>query len=128
MALTVTLLERITRGGVQTDKTQTLSGGAGASLSETIPAESADLEIIFTLDFSACVFFYIMCDRDLVVETNSASVPDDTLTLVANMPYIWHTDSLPPFLITADITSLFATLAAGADATLVIESLSDPTP
>ena len=128
MALTVTLLERITVGGITTDKTQAPSAGAGSSVSESIPDSSTDLNVGFNLDFSACKFFYINSDQDITVETNNGTTPDDTLTLLANVPYIWHVNSNHTFLIGTDITALFVTNASGSAALLTIEEIHDPTP
>ena len=128
MAFTVTLLERITVGGVTTDKTQAPSEGARSGISESIADSETDKEVGFTLDFSACKFFYINSDQDVLVETNSGSAADDTLTLLANVPYIWHVNSNHTFLIGTDITALFVTNASGSAALLTIEEIHDPTP
>lgn len=128
MSLTHTILERLTVGGQTTDKTQAKSAGGGTSLSESIPDSSTDLQVAFDLDVSTVKSFYMASDQDVTVETNSGSTPDDTINLVANVPYIWHDQSYHNFLLGTDVTDLFVTNSSGSAATLQVEALFDPTP
>ena len=105
------------------------TGGAQASVSESIPDSSTDLEVTFTLDVSAIQSIYIKSDEDLTLETNSGGSPTDTITLKAGVPYIWHAGSYHTNLLTADITAnIFLTNASGSAALLEIEVVTDPTP
>ena len=128
MAFSHTLYQQLSVSGRQIAKTTSKSGGASSSLSETIPDSSTDLEVAFSLDVSACVSFYMVSDQDLTIETNDGSSPDDTISLTAGVPYIWHSDSVDAFQLGTDVTSLFVTNASGSDALLQVEALTDPTP
>lgn len=127
MSESITYQERVTIGGVTTTHTRTKSAGSLKSISKAIPDSSTNLQVAYTLGFSACKFFKIVADQVLTVKTNSSSVPDATLVLVANEPYIWADGMLGAFLIADDITTLYVTNASGSAATLVIQSLEDPT-
>ena len=100
------------------------------SLDITVPGGSSPLHVIQTIDVSALKVLFMSCDRDLTVKSNSNSAPDATITLKADVPLWWDSESAyftNPFGST-DVTSLYLTLAAGADATLKMETLSDSTP
>lgn len=129
MAHTHTLLQQWSGAGRALSAENSYSATLEKNLDdEVIPAESTDLLINFTLDVDACKSFYILSDQDLTIETNDGASPDNTLELKANKPYIWNTDSYDTFQLTVDVTKLYATKAAGSDATLNIRALVDPTP
>lgn len=95
----------------------------------TIPDSTVDQEVVIALDVSAVSYFYIVSDQALTVETNDGSSPDDTLTLVANHPYLWTSDDYDTFLLdTADITALYLTNASGSTANVKIRAGQDATP
>lgn len=52
----------------------------------------------------------------------------DTLTLVANVPYQWTTDSYDTFLLDTDVTKFYVTNSSGVSANLQIKALQDATP
>ncbi len=105
------------------------SGGAQASVSESIANSATDELVNFALDVSTIKAIFIKSDQDITLETNSGSVPDDTLTLLAGVPYIWHTGSYFTNLLTTDITTnIFITNSSGSAALLEIEVVTDPTP
>lgn len=95
---------------------------------ETVPDSQTDYEITVTLDVSAVKAFYLVSDQDVTLETNSGSAADNTLSLVAGVPYVWTTDSYDSFLLDTDVTSIFITNASGATATIDMLALLDATP
>ena len=112
----------------QVSKTTTVSASQQIAIDEAIADSITDDDIIMSLDFSACVSFYIVSDQDVTVETNDGTTPDDTLALLADIPYIWHTGCYDTFLITADVTVLYITNASGSTANISIRALIDATP
>ncbi|OHB82795.1 MAG: hypothetical protein A2V98_25885 [Planctomycetes bacterium RBG_16_64_12] len=104
------------------------SGGSTPRLDESIPDESTDLLVNYALDVSAIQAIHIQSDQDITVKTNSSSVPDETLALVAGVAYVWTTDSYFANVLETDITKFYVTNASGAAANLVIEAVVDPTP
>lgn len=104
---------------------------AGVNLidGETVADNQTNFEINFDLDVSACKSFYLESDQDVLFETNSGGAPDDSISLLANKPYIWHTNSYDSFLLGTDITtSIFITNASGSIATIYCVALYDVTP
>lgn len=128
MEITYNVTEEMA-GGMTVRKRQAYSAAAHTQVLESVATGLTDKEIAFALDVSECVAFLLVSDQDVTFETNSGSAPDDTIALLANVPYIWYEDSYAPFLITADITTnVFITNASGATATVTIMALYDPTP
>lgn len=110
-------------------KTVTETGTGVVTIdNETVADSTTDGELAFTLDVSACVMFYIVSDQNVTVETNDGSSADNTLSLIANEPYFWHSSSLDSFLLDTDVTSIFVTNASGSTATIFAEAIYDATP
>lgn len=95
---------------------------------ETIADSSTDFQINVAIDVSAVKSFYLVSSQNVTVETNSGSSPADTLTLTANDPYVWTTDSLDTFQLGTDVTAFFVTNASGSSATLDLVAVVDATP
>lgn len=97
------------------------------NLSESIPGGSTNLEVTYAISFANLKTFLMWADRDMTVKTNSSSVPDDTFALQAGQPVHYHLNGQLPGVapITADITSLFVTLSAGAASVLHINATSN---
>lgn len=128
MAFTHTMTRGFSRAGESLSQSNSYTGGLEKNLSEVIPGGSTDLAIVYSLDVSACKSFYMQSTRDMTIETNSGSAADDTIALKANEPYMWAPNYSGAFELATDVTALYVTLAAGADDTLVIRALVDPTP
>lgn len=114
-------------GGRTIAATTSYTGDVVASLNVAIPTASDGLLVPFSMERGqGIVSMVIMSDQAMVVYTNAdAGGATDTITLLANVPYIWHTDWYDTCLITADITALYVDQASGSTATLQIEILSD---
>jgi len=67
MAFSHTLMQKIATAGNTILKSNAYSGGSQTSIDESIADSETDLEVAFTLD--------------------------DTIVLVAGVPYVWHTGS-----------------------------------
>jgi len=118
-------------GGSSLSSSNTYSGTLEKSISEDVATAETDLNILFTLDVSAVTFCYIHSTEDVTIETNAVDATGgDTLTMVAGVPYIWHTDSYDSFLLTTDIlvAGVFVTNASGSTATVSFEFITDATP
>lgn len=109
-----------------------IQAGAEHNLDELIPGGSTDLSVAFALVLAKLAALYIVADRAMAIETNSGSSPANTITLAANVPFVWNSN-MPAIRDTAgvaistNITALFVTLAAGADSILHLRALVDPT-
>lgn len=127
MAFTATIVENIIVAGASVNRSNNYSGGSLQAIDEAIAANLTDQLITFTLDYSAVVAFYLVCDAEITIHTNTTGGVD-TIVLVANEPYIWHTNSLDTLLIGTDITALYVdtTNDPSTVRNLVIRAVSDP--
>ncbi len=102
-------------------------GDISTSFSLSIPDSSTEYDCNFTLDLgNGLVSLFILSDQVITLKTNTYATPDDTLVLVANVPYVWHTGWYDTTLFaTVDILELNADNASGSAATLQIETLVD---
>lgn len=129
MSFTHTVSESIVAGGVNRTKSQTLTGGAEIKISEAVPIAASDLDIVASVTTAQIQSMFITCDQNVTVEINSGSSPTDTLTLVANVPYIWYKGGYDSVFLgnTTTVTNFFVTNASGVAATFEAYILYDPT-
>lgn len=107
------------------------TGEAEFSLEVTIAFGEIDLFVEASIDVSETKSMSMSCDFDLTVKTNSSSDPDDTIELVANVPYVFNTDLVNYYAnaLTTDVTAFYLTNIYGEpEATFKLEVLTDPTP
>lgn len=128
MAIVSNLVVALTRGATEIRVVSTLSNEKAHDVDVTVPADSGDLEINWTLDISQAELIFMLSDQDLTLETNNATSPVDTITLKAGIPYFWIKDGGIDQPLTADVTKLYATRGSGDDANLKIRALADATP
>ena len=129
MAATHTITELVqTDGRLITKSTVHSSGGVAAINGEEVADSETDYEIAIAIDVSAVKSLYLVSDQDVTFETNDGSAPDNSISLKAGVPYVWHEDSYHVFLLTVDVTSIFITNASGAVATIDLEVVQDATP
>lgn len=124
---TFALTEKLVVGDTTISKTTEQTATARVSIEESIPDAAANEPIAFTLDVSQLKSIYIVSDQDVLLETNDGTTPDDSISLLAGVPYVWTDDSYHACLLTADVTGLFITNASGNAAAITIEALYDPT-
>lgn len=128
MAFTHTLKFGWGTGARSLEDNPTFSGDGQESLQIAIADSVTDQLASIAIDVSAIQAIYMVSDQDLTVETNSASVPDETLNLLANKPYVWYTGSLFTNLLATDITALYLSNSSGSAATFELEVVVDATP
>lgn len=123
----MSIKEMVTSGERVLTLTQELSGSQRISLEESIADAVTNGQINVALDVSKIIAICINSTKDVTFETNSGGSPDDTISLKANVPYIWHNQSYHTLLLGTDVTAVFITNASGAAATVTIEALVDAT-
>ena len=128
MAFSHTVSKSVAAGGTTVSSSNVYSAAEEVRLAEAIPDESTDLQINIAIDVSEIASVFILASVDMTLETNSGADPDDTISLVAGVPYCWDTDSYDSCLLTEDIAALFLTNASGGAGTLRLECVYDPTP
>jgi len=112
----------------QSNKSYTADGdtevdtGAGG-----IAGNASDAVISIAIDVSQVKSIGILSDQALVLKTNSHGSPADTLTLVANRPYEWDTDSYNTLKFGTDVTSIHVDNPSPTAARLQISVCYDST-
>ncbi len=113
-----------TPGGT-VQKTNSYTGIQHAGFSDVIEASTTTVPN-FSVDVSEVTGLVIQCDRDVVLTFNDDGTPDATINLLADKPLVWNDDSyFTNPLGVVDITSFKYVLAAGDDATLLIDVIYD---
>lgn len=103
--------------------TNTYYGNQEVALEYEIPAVQTDRQVTVEFDVANIECLLLTCDKDITIKTNSSSVPDDELTLNANVPTAWRKDEIATCPFTADVETIYVTNAASAVATLILRVL-----
>lgn len=129
MAAQITIAHTVNGLGTPITDNNAYTSGMAGIIQETITAGASTTFNNFDVDVSECEAVVMECDRDVTILVNDDGTPDATISLLAGKPLVWKADGyfLNPLGL-VDVTSLKATLAAGANATLHIEVFQDPTP
>lgn len=90
--------------GKATDTGNTLSSQAN-----TFAAASAGASLTMSFVKANLQQFFLVADQNCTVKTNSNSTPQDTLTLIANIPYYWSLSSGLTNPFGGNVTSAFVT-------------------
>lgn len=125
MSLTHTVLRQYSdTSSVRISKTDTVSGSQEKNIDKSV-AVGTDTLVPYTLDRSILQSLVISSDVALTIKTNSSGSPTDTIVLTAGQALMWAfaTDGLTACPITANITALYVTNAAGGPAALKIRAL-----
>ncbi len=129
MAFTHRVQANYQAGSQSVAATTSYVGDSEPSLVISIPDSSTNLLLPWSLERgNGIVGLVILSDQAITLYTNAPSggVPDDTIALIADVPWIWHTGYYDAIPITADIlTNLYVTNASGSAAELQIEVLTD---
>ena len=94
----------------------------------TVPPATADKRLRISIDVSELKLLYVHSDQAVTIETNSGTVPADTLTVLANKPLAWYAGCGLANPFTADVTDLYLTNAGARPATVRVLGLVDATP
>lgn len=133
MSHTATVTQALTVGTPRT-QTNTYTGTGLLQIDETITTGQSDYLIACTLDVSTIKSIWICSDKAVTLETNNGAAPSNTITLKANVPYVWTDDGVATtkgyaaLLLTVDVTALYITNASGSTAVFRLEALYDATP
>jgi hypothetical protein len=104
---------------------RTFTGESQTTLAPTIPASTTNQQILLAIDISLLKLLVIKSDQNISIKTNSSSTPDNTLNIVANVPYTWGDGDYNAKLLTADVESIFVTNATTSPANVEILALVD---
>lgn len=106
---------------------KTYEAGALESIDEAVP-QSTTTELQIAFNVAEVKAFAVTCSVACTLKTNDSGSPDETLTLVPDVPYVWTTDSYDDFWFEIDIESIFVTVPGAAAGLLRMEILRDITP
>ncbi|MFQ5414660.1 MAG: hypothetical protein ACE5E6_09405 [Phycisphaerae bacterium] len=124
-----TITQKVTTSGKAVESVRTITAADGGLVSQefTIADAVTDQQVNIAIDVSQLKSIYILSTQNILLETNNAATPTDTINLLANVPYMWDASSYFTNKITADVTKMFFTNSSGATATVKIETLEDVT-
>lgn len=125
MAFSVSIRNDVVSGAQNIAKSRTKTGDLLSVIDEEIAASTTNDEIVIAIDVSNLVVLGIYSNVDLTIKTNSSGSPDDTLSIVGGVPYVWDEDSYDACLIGTDVTKIFVTTGAGNAANLLITVLQN---
>lgn len=125
MAFTHQVQRNVYSNTLSISTTESLEGEVEAAISQDINASAANVEILVALDVSKLQSVVIKASQDCTVKTNSSGAPDDTLTIEANVPYVWTINSYDANLITADVSKVFVTNLAAVAMTFQLLALAE---
>lgn len=88
--------------------TTSLSGTVEDSVTEDVPTVSVNLPVHISFVKADLVGIELLSDQAMVIKTNSSGTPQETINLVAGVPYFWYAGSgiTNPFV--GDVTTAFA--------------------
>jgi len=127
-SITHTLIFTWQRGTESISKTVNKVNEKEVNIDVTVNAGVVDLEVSINIDVSLVKSIYISTDQDVLLETNSGSTPDDTVSLVADIPLSWHDTNYLTNPFGTDVVSMFFTNSGGTSANVQIRTLTDSTP
>ena len=128
MSFSHSILQNLAGNGRTIGSSKAYTGDGQESRKIDVAGSVTDQLVNFALDVGQIKAIYMKSNVDLTVETNSASVPDDTINLLAGIPYIWYTGSYFANLLTTDVTALYLTNAGAVAAVFELEVVHDSTP
>lgn len=122
--LPATITASWSRGSTSIVKAADLTADAGDSVHASIPDATVDQLVPFAFVRSKLVWFYMVADGVLLIQTNDGTSPQEAFTLAAGKPLLWYLGcGLPVASVFAgNVTALYATNASGAAVILQVES------
>jgi hypothetical protein len=100
------------------------TGQTEAGFDGTIAANATDSAIAIAFPVTGLQSLCIWSDTNLVVKTNNATTPGQTINVLANVPIQWGTGMGATDPITAAVTSLYVTNATANPAKFKVRALS----
>jgi hypothetical protein len=128
MSITITRVWQDGQDVLTSVETVTETDEGIQKVSAAVDAETADVEVSLAFAVAQLAAVYILSDQDVTLETNSASVPDDTIALKADTAVEWTADGGNACPITVDVTGIYLSNAGLTAATVKIRVVTDATP
>jgi hypothetical protein len=126
MSLTYITTHSVSAGGTTITGQSSVTNTGESKLDETLGAAQTNTEYDISFTQARVKAVVIKSAVACTIKTNSSSVPDDTISVAANVPIVWDTNSPFTCPFTANVTKFYITnTTAGAFQCYV---LWDPTP
>lgn len=123
----ITVSYTLDSGTPVTDST-TITDEVGVTLDcEGSGAVTDELHNI-AIDVSELSSIMMLASANMTIETNSSSAPDNTYTLLANIPLIWQQSSGITNPVTTDVTKIYITKAGAGSWTFKLRCTQDGSP
>lgn len=131
MASSHVINKSVTVGGKTVSASKTYTGDSNTTMSIDVPS-ATEVEVLLALTVAQIQSIFISSDRDVTLETNNTTTPDETINLIADVPYHWAEETpateYDTNLFETDLTSIFINNQSGSAAVVKIEALFDGTP
>lgn len=129
MAVTYTFTRILNDGGGTLSNTITISADAASVLSGATGASTSPFEIDVAFAHANLKGFFVKCDRNMTIKSNSSGSPDSTIAIVGGQGLEWaYVDPWTNPFNAADVTKLFLVNAAATVNNYEIRVLYDSTP
>lgn len=128
MSITHTIRQAWLRGQDKIEKDVAYAAGNETNLDEVVVDAATDFLININLDVDKLSLIYIESDQDVTLETNDGTTPQESFSLLANKPLVWHSGSHLANPFSGDITAFYFTNASGSNANIKVRALQDPSP
>ncbi len=96
---------------------------------EPVADSTTNFVVAFVLDVSTVKSFYLNSNQDILLDTNvdapNPGVDGDVISLLANIPYVWHATDYNAFLLIVDVTDFRFTNTSGSTADIDCVALYD---
>lgn len=115
-------------GNESVSQQETVTADLETNLDVAVADGQTAKQINIAIDISALKLLYIGSDKDVTIETNNSSTPDDTIAIKANIPLLWTPDCGFDCPLTEDVAALYLANASGAEAAFKVRTLQDATP
>lgn len=113
-------------GSKAISKAKDLTDSAELALDLATPAATTDQLTTLAISATKTTALYIVSDVDLVLKTNDATTPQETINLSAGNPLVWDVNSYHPFPFSGDVTAIYTSNASGQQSNLNVRILYHP--
>ncbi len=100
------------------------TGDAEIDLDAVVALSTTNKEFDIQFVKTDVISLIMQSDKAVTVKTNSSGSPSDTISLAANMPLVWHTDSPTSMPLAGNVTKIFVTNAGSTNAAIKIRVLA----
>lgn len=126
MAFTHTLgVTYKTDAGTITSTTDTYTADAELDIDDTVAASTTNKEFDLSVTIANVKSMVLYADQAVTVKTNSATSPQDTISLAAKKQLFWNIDSHDSIPFAGNLTKLFVTNSGGVAANFKVRFLAN---